>query len=182
MNIKLQRGDVILVYNRGFLSRAIRWVLDFFQKDGAKYSHVAIAVSETEVTEALWDGIRKRTFEESISNAKRIKIIRYWGLSDFQIELLELRALSKIGTNYNYYRLALQLLDNIFATNWFTRHLRLTKDLNICSTYVAWVYDKALNIKFNDVHWLSVEPDDIDDEFWKNKKDWEEVFRGERYE
>jgi hypothetical protein len=96
--------------------------------------------------------------------------------------LLELRALSKIGTNYNYYRLALQLLDNIFATNWFTRHLRLTKDLNICSTYVAWVYDKALGIRFNDVHWLSVEPDDIDDEYWKNSEDWEEVFRGERYE
>jgi uncharacterized protein YycO len=178
----LQRGDVILVYNRGFLSKAIRWVLNFFQKDGANYSHVAIAVSEKEVTEALWNGIRKRTFEESIARAKGIKIIRRKGLDDFRRELLELRALSKIGTNYNYYRLLLQLLDNVFATNWFTRHLRLTKDLNICSTYVAWVYDKGLGIRFNDVHWLSVEPDDIDDEFFKNPKDWEQIFRGQRYD
>lgn len=179
MDIKLQRGDVILMYNRGFISKAIKWILNFFQKDGAKYSHIAIAVSENEVTEALWNGIRRRTFDKSIENAKHIKIIRFKNLTDQQREWVELRAISKIGTNYNYYRLLLQLFDNIFATNWFTRHLKVNKEWHICSTYVAWVY-KALGIYFNETHWLSVEPDDIDDEVLR-KKDWEQVYRGERY-
>lgn len=179
MNVKLQRGDVILMQNKGFIGKIIRRILDFFQTDDVQYSHVALAVSEDEVAEALWSGIRRRSFEESVKKARCVKIIRFKNLTDQQREWIELRAVSKIGTNYNYYRLLLQLLDNIFATNWFTRRLKLSKEWHICSTYVAWVY-KALGIYFNRVHWLSVEPDDIDDEV-ANGTYWEQVYRGQRY-
>jgi hypothetical protein len=37
-----------------------------------------------------------------------------------------------------------------------------------------------LGIYFNEAHWLSVEPDDIDDEALKGEY-WEQVYRGERY-
>ena len=139
MNVELQCGDVILMHNKGHIGKIIRRVLRFFQNDAVQYSHVAIAVSENNVTEALWSGIRIRTLEKSIEKASAAKIIRYKHLTDEQKEWIEVRALSKVGTSYNYYRLVLQLFDNLFGTNWFTRRLRLTKDLNICSTYVAWV-------------------------------------------
>lgn len=179
MDVKLQRGDVILMQNKGFIGKIIRRILDFFQTDDVQYSHVALAVSENEVTEALWAGIRRRSLEESIKKARYVKIIRFNNLTEQQREWIELRAISKIGTNYNYYRLLLQLLDNMFATNWFTKRLKLSKEWHICSTYVAWVY-KALGIYFNEVHWLSTEPDDIDDEVSKGTY-WEQVYRGQRY-
>jgi uncharacterized protein YycO len=179
LNVKLQCGDVILMQNKGFIGKLIRRVLDFFQKDEVSFSHVAIAVSENEVAEALWSGIQRRTLEESVKKARCVKVIRFKNLDDHQKEWIELRAISKIGTNYNYYRLLLQLFDNIFHTNWFTRHLKLSKEWHICSTYVAWVY-KALGIYFNEAHWLSVEPDDIDDEA-SGGTYWEQIYRGQRY-
>jgi len=179
LDIKLQCGDVILMQNKGFLGKIIRRILDFFQSDEVRFSHIALAISEDEVAEALWSGIRRRSVEESIKKAHCVKIIRFKNLTDHQREWIEQRAVSKVGTNYNYYRLLLQLLDNMFGTNWFTRRLRLSKEWHICSTYVAWVY-KALGIYFNGVHWLSVEPDDIDDETIKGTY-WKQVYRGQRY-
>lgn len=178
----MQCGDIVLMYSRKFLSRAIIWALNFFQQDDAYYSHVAIAVNDKEVTEALSHGIRKRSFEESASGAKRYKIVRYKYLTDKQMFEIQERLLEKVNTNYNYWQIFLQLLDNMFNTNWFTRKLNFWKgELNICSSYVAWAYYKATGLKFNDVHWSSVEPDDIDDETEKNENDWEIIECYEKY-
>lgn len=179
MDIKLQRGDVILMHNKGYIGKLIVKILRFFQSDEVNYSHVAIAVSESEVTEAAWSGIIMRSFEKSIAKAQCVKVIRYKDLTENQKMWIEERALSKVGTDYNFYRLILQLFDNVFRTNWFTKTLKISNEWHICSTYVAWIY-KALGIYFNETHWFSVEPDDIDDEVLKGEY-WEQIYRGQRY-
>ena len=132
----LKCGDIILMHNRGFIGKAIHWVLNFFQSDPAKYTHVAVAISETQVAEAKLDGIILHSPYESLRDAKRYKIIRYKFLTKKAEERLKELLLSKVGTKYNYWRLGMQLLDNISGTNWFTKHLAITKEENICSTYV----------------------------------------------
>lgn len=168
----LQCGDIILMYNRGMLSKTIRWFLNFFQKDSAKFSHVAVAISEIEVADAQWNGIILHTPAAALKNAKHYKIVRYKWLTKPAEARLEELLLSKVGTRYNYWRLILQLFDNVFSTNWFTKHWAVTKNENICSTYVTWAYYKATGIRFNDCDWISVEPDDIDDEIINDPMKW----------
>jgi hypothetical protein len=152
------------MHNKSILGILTVIILRFLQKEKVKYSHVALAISETDVLEASWKGVIQQPFEKSISHASRVKIFRRRGLYDSHRERLRAKAVSQIGKHYNIWRLILQIPDNIFCTNWFTKNLSFTVDLNTCSTFVAWVYYEALNIKFNDVHWISTEPDDIDDE------------------
>ena len=168
----MQCGDIILMYNRGPLSKTIRWFLNFFQKDSAKFSHVAIAISETEIADAKWNGIILHSPFMALKDAKHYKIVRYnWLSPEAEARLKEL-LLSKVGTRYNYWRLILQLFDNVFSTNWFTKHAAITKKENICSTYVTWAYHKATGVRFNDTDWISVEPDDIDDEVTNDPMKW----------
>ena len=168
----LQCGDIILMYNRGPISKTIRWFLNFFQKDEARFSHVAIAVSDIEIADAKWNGIILHTPHAALNEAKHYKIVRYKWLTDAAEARLKELLLSKIGTRYNFWRLILQLFDNVFSTNWFTKHMGITKKENICSTYVTWAYHKATGVRFNDTDWISVEPDDIDDEVEKNPMKW----------
>ena len=169
----LKCGDIILMYNRGFISKAIHWVLNFFQSDDVKYTHVAVVISDSQIAEAKLDGIVLHTPYESLKYAKHYKIVRYKFLTERAEERLKELLLSKIGTKYNYWRLVMQLLDNIFGTNWFTKHCAITKKENICSTYVTWAYYNATGVRFNNVDWISVEPDDIDDEVTNDPMMWE---------
>jgi hypothetical protein len=50
--------------------------------------------------------------------------------------------------------------------------MAVTKDENICSTYVTWAYYKATGVRFNDIDWISTEPDDIDDEVINDPMMW----------
>jgi hypothetical protein len=160
------------MYNRGWLSKTIRWFLNSFQKDPARFSHVAIVVSKTEVADAKWNGIILHSPYEALIDAKHYKIVRYiWLSENMQARLKEL-LLSKVGTRYNYWRLIMQLFDNVFNTNWFTKNMAVTKDENICSTYVTWAYYKATGVRFNDIDWISTEPDDIDDEVINDPMMW----------
>lgn len=168
----LQCGDIILMYNRGPLSKTIRWFLNFFQKDEAEFSHVAVAVSETEVADAKWNGIVLHSPFMALKDAKHYKIVRYKFLTPQAEARLKELLLSKVGSRYNYWRLVLQLFDNTFSTNWFTKHMSITKHENICSTYVTWAYYKATGVRFNDIDWISVEPDDIDDEILNDPMMW----------
>jgi hypothetical protein len=168
----LQCGDIILTYSGGFISESIRWILDYFQKDHAKFSHCAIAVSETEVVEANWNGIVLHSPHSALKGVKHYKIVRYKFLTDGMQARLKGLLLSKVGTRYNYWRLIMQLFDNVFRTNWFTKKLSITKREEICSTYISWAYYKATGVRFNDIDWISVEPDDIDDEVINDPMMW----------
>jgi hypothetical protein len=177
--MKLEPADIIITAtDRSWLSLSILAVLNFFQKDDVRYQHVMMCVDNDICIEAL----NKITFNytrERFKDFKRYKIIRHKYLTAEQREAIVKRAKSLRGQDYGYIRLGLQLLDQVFQTNWFTKRIK-DPTYQICSSLVAWSYDVETGIRFNGINWSAVEPDDIDDESLSNEADWYTVIEWER--
>ncbi len=179
--MKILPADVILTTSKkGWLSQAILSILNFFQRDEVRFQHVMMAVDDYICIEAQ----NKITFNytrERMRDFKRYKIIRNRNLTDEDREKIVHRARSMRGHDYGYIRLFLQLLDQVFRTNWFTKRIK-DSNYQICSSLIAWAYYVETGIKFNGQKWMAVEPDDIDDESLKNEKDWYTVIEWEKHE
>ena len=176
MNIK--PADIIITTDKNSLfSKAILAVLNFFQKDEVRYQHAMLAVNEEVCIEAL----NKITFSytrDRMKDFKRFKIIRHRNLTDDQRKAIVQRAITLHGRSYGYIRLFLQLLDQTFHTNYFTRRIK-NPTYQICSSLVAWCYDVETGIRFNGLSWAAVEPDDIDDESLRSNTDFETILEWE---
>lgn len=177
--MNLLPADIIITTDKkSFLSAAILAVLNFFQADEVKYQHVMMAIDDEICIEAL----NKITFNytrERMRDFKRYKIIRHRNLTDDQRQAIVDRAKTLSGLDYGYIRLALQLFDQIFHTNYFTRRIK-DPNYQICSSLVAWCYGVETGIRFGGLSWAAVEPDDIDDESLRNLSDWQTVIEWER--
>jgi len=85
-----------------------------------------------------------------------------------------------LGNPYSIIRIILQLLDQMFNTNYFTKRIK-DPEQQVCSSLVAWCYDAVLGVRFNGVNWASCEPDDIDDESLKDDTEFETILEWEIY-
>lgn len=176
--MQLKPGDVIIVASKkGWLGTAILAVLNFAQKDEVKYHHAMLMIDDEVCIEAL-NKITCSYVRERIKSFKRYKIIRHKELTDEHRNRIAKRAKSLNGMTYGYIRLALQLLDQAFRTNWFTRRIK-DPDYQICSSLVAWAYDVETGVRFNNLSWSAVEPDDIDDESLRAGTKFEKVLEWE---
>lgn len=165
-----KNGDIILTSRNSILVRMMR----LFQSDPVIYGHALVVdIDNICALEADWR-IRATPLEKvfGIKSHKHYKIIRYKDLTDEQVKVLFKSLYSLIGKLYSVRRIFLQVLDHIFYTNWFTK-LNKSKGSQVCSSYVAWGFHVACNMKFNGVDWKSADPDDIDDETLKNPGLWE---------
>jgi len=135
--MKMLPADIIITTDKkSWLSKAILAVLNFFQEDEVKYQHVMMAVDDEICIEAL----NKITFNytrERMRDFKRYKIIRHKSLTDDQRRAIVGRARTLSGLDYGYIRLALQLFDQAFQTNYFTRRIK-DPNYQICSSLVAF--------------------------------------------
>jgi hypothetical protein len=175
----LKPADVIITTDkRSLFSKLILVTLNFFQKDQVRYQHVMMAVNNEVCVEAL-NKITYNISRDRMKDFRRYKVIRNKNITDEQREDIVKRATTLHGLNYGYIRLGLQLFDQFFQTNWFTRRIK-NPDYQICSSLVAWCYDVETGIRFNGINWSAVEPDDIDDESLRNTKDWETVIEWEK--
>ncbi len=177
--MKLLPADIIITTDKkSWFSKAILAVLNFFQKDEVKYQHVMMAVNDEICIEAL----NKITFNISrdrMKDFKRFKIIRHKDITDEQRQDIVNRAKTLIGLDYGYIRLALQLFDQAFQTNYFTRRIK-DPTYQICSSLVAWSYDVETGIRFGGINWAAVEPDDIDDESLRHNSSFKTILEWER--
>jgi len=166
-NQKLKTGDIILTSKKHspFL-KAMR----FFQKDFVLYSHTLIVKDEYFAYEAK-GRIRITNIKEVLDNCDAYLIVRKKNFTKYKKELMIRLLKDLVGRPYSYKRLFLQVLDNVFHTNKFTRLLK-SIDNQICSSLVAWVYYVLFEIKFNNKNWYSADPDDLHDELSINKNDW----------
>jgi len=179
--MKIKPADIILTADKkSWFSKAILVVLNFFQKDEVKYQHVMMAVDDELCIEAL-NKITVNISRERMRDFRRFKIIRNRNLTDQQRMDIVARALDMKGFRYGYIRLFLQLLDQTFQTDYFTKRIK-DPDYQICSSLVAWCYGVEAGIKFNGVNWAATEPDDFDDESLKNTEDWYTVVEWEKYD
>lgn len=163
-------GDVVLTFHGCLLSRAIRGVLRYFQRDGVRFSHALLVKDAFTGVEASNGLVRECDLVEEISTAVSYRVYRYvGGTMDGNADVVD-HALSHLGRPYSYWRIAMQFLDQISGTRFFTR--RLTTGRHVCSSLVAQAYQAVYAVRFNGVDWKSVEPDDIDDHCRRDAWNW----------
>jgi hypothetical protein len=168
------KGDVVLVEGRGFGAGLVKlgnwWTRIFGSKKGIQYSHIGIMISDTEIVEAIGNGVVRRDFPYK----KRYQIYRYKDLSpEAKIKLAEV-AISQIGDKYNY---------PLLISLGVLKFLRLEKIVpmssnmgKICSLVVAKCYD-AIGYRFRPSEDIElVDPADIAEDILINHKlQWERV-------
>lgn len=169
--MELRTGDIILCSKKNIIAKFMDW----FQHDPVFWGHCAIAKNSSIAWEADWR-LREILIDDILKKGC-YKIIRKKGLTEKQKEIMRKEAPLLLGQPYGIFRIFLQFLDHIFHTNNFTdKNERET--LQVCSSYVAWIYNKACEYKFNDVDWESCDPDDIDDDSLTFPDRW--IVLGER--
>jgi len=152
-----ETGDILLSSKRSIIAR----IMNLFQKDSVFWGHVLIAKDANIAWEASW--FIRETPLETILQGHHYKIFRKKDLTEEQKEIMRREATKLLGCFFGMSRIFLQLLDQIFQTRWFT-NLSGKEKSQVCSSYVAWIYDKACGYKFNNVDWRSCDPDDIEDD------------------
>jgi len=123
--------------------------INIFQNDPCIWGHVMLVKDENTAWEAYWT-LRETDIHKRLMKTKHYKIIRNKNL--------------------------IQMFDHFFGTNWFTSKAN-SKYLQVCSSYVAWVYWCACKYKFNNVPWMSCDPDDIEDDQLKHPERWEVLLK-----
>lgn len=162
----LQTGDIILTSKESI----IVWFMNLFQKDPCFWGHVLTAKDN----ETAWESnyvLKESNIEKVLKKHKYYKILRKKDLTEEQKEEILEIAPDLLGYPYGVWRIFLQMLDHIFHTNWFTR-LDDREYVQVCSSYVAWIYKKACDYTFNGVHWTSCDPDDIEDDQQLHPERW----------
>jgi len=155
---KLETGDVIFTRNMDIIAE----FMDFFQDDSCYWTHILIAKNEFVAWEASWQ-VRESNIEKVLNKSKDWKIIRFKALTESQRNIMKDSAPIILNQPYGFLRFFLQFLDQIFCTNWFTKHFD-SKYVQVCSSFGAWLYWVACEYRFNGVPWESCDPDDIEDD------------------
>jgi hypothetical protein len=166
-----QTGDIILIRTGSLYGESILYFMRVFQRDPIHYSHCLIMIDENYALDTDINKLHIVKINDILKNCKKYKVIRYNEITEEQIKKMYKVAKNLDGLSYSKKRIILQVLDNIFGTNKFTRLLKSKKD-QVCSSMVAWIYHTIVKINFNDVEWYSTDPDDIDDESLLNIKKW----------
>jgi hypothetical protein len=101
-------------------------------------------------------------------------------ITDEDRECIAKIARGKEGQNYGYIKaVVLQLFDQIFWTNFFTRTFSITNKV-YCSQMWAQIYYDVTGVLINGVQPESCEPDDWQDEVLKHPDKWVIIQKGEK--
>jgi uncharacterized protein YycO len=164
-------GDIVLANKKSL----IVWFMRIFQSDPVDWGHVLIYLGNNMFIENSFPFIRIIDIDYFKKRYEHYKWFSYKNMTtEKSNELTELFE-SKLCKPYSYTRIILQMFDHLFNTNFFTGFLK-NDDKQICSSFVAWGYNKIFGVDFNNVNWYSCDPDDIDDHC-SNNSDW--VLSGE---
>jgi hypothetical protein len=175
------KGDVVLVEGKGFGASAVKlsnwWTRLFKKKDPAiKYSHCGVMVSETEIVEALGNGVKKREFPYK----KHYMIYRKKSLNNIQRDDMNKEAHSFVNQKYSYKLIALLSVMKLFRLEEIIK-LNLPFKKKICSLVVAKCYNvPSVNYNFRPSESIIfVDPADIAEMIMVTDKDsWDLVEKG----
>lgn len=162
-------GDIIFTSKRSIIVRFMR----LFQSDPVYWGHVLVAKN----SEVAWEaGLRLQEYSipDKLKSTKHYKVARPLFLTEECQKIMIVEASKLVGNRYSFWRLFLCFLDKIFCTHWFTS-TEEREALQVCSSYVAWIYYKSCGYLFNKVHWKSCDPDDIDNDIELNTDRWQIV-------
>ena len=159
----MQKCDIILTHSRTFFGTIVRWILNFFQSDDVRYSHVLIVENSETAVEAN-KTIRHTNIEKVLKSAKRYKIVRLKEITTNQQEVILKEIYENLGNDYSYWRAFLNLIDEVGDTSWFSKGAKY----HTCSSFVSYLYEVGCQIEFNKTPWYACNPDDIDDHIIDN--------------
>lgn len=165
----LKTGDIILTSNKG----PIVFVMQMFsKKDKVNWGHVLVVNDTNSAYEATRFTIKEHILKKFFEDKKYWLIIRKKDVTDSQRPIIKSKATELLGKFYGVWRLILMLFDNIFKTHRFSCG-NTNENIQVCSSYAAWIYQYSIGYKFNNVEWMSCDPDDIEDDFELNPDRWE---------
>lgn len=155
----MKKGDIVFLQGKGFISRIVR-----FFDGGGKFSHVAIAVSDTRVIEAdIGTRVSVRPFERN--NYNIIEVVDL-GLSINKRREVVNSAMKMIGVKYDYVQLIWYGLKRLFKVKGKNR-LNNPKYV-ICSELVFIALDeigvlKELGINISHKEGIDLSPNELYD-------------------
>jgi len=164
--IKLKPGDIILGSKNAPVTKIIMW----FQSNPVRYAHCMVVCSGGKVLQSK-KTMHYLTIDEALRKYPKHTIARYRFATEEGQKVIDELAEEMIGEDYSWGRICLQVFDHIFHTNWFSGKMKDVDD-QVCSSAVAYVFDKAYGKKFSGVEWESCTPDDIDDDIKNNPDEW----------
>jgi hypothetical protein len=170
-----ETADILLTTSKTTIGRVIVWILRFFQKDQVFFNHCILVANNKFGIEAATAGIQYCDLKEKMESAEAFKLIRCKCISNAKKESIVKSTRKLVGLSYGFKRLILQLLDQMFRTDFFTCKLGDNR-CQVCSSLIAWAYYTRCKIRFNGIDWQSCEPDDIDDFSEKRPDLWEIIF------
>lgn len=148
----MQAGDILLfVGQKVFIDEAIEY------ETSSKYTHAALAISETEYVEAWWSGVRKA--ELNPNDPRKFDIYTtITPLTDLQKAEITGFALGKIGEEYNFLQLIGFPVEKLFHTD---KNVLGSTHKVICSQLVIQSYKAVGIVLLPNIEEYSVAPSDL---------------------
>jgi len=184
--LKVKEGDVVMVTDRSWLSKMIRFFTRSPGEKPSRVSHVAIVskagtVADAEIIEAAPTGIIRRPLRDHVGRpcvvyrrrfydpGEKIPAITRAKMSIFAMpDYAAARAGLMVGNVYPWWRLIAHVLDwLLFDLYLFRRVMRSSAQME-CSYLVAWSYGSSITDRPS---W-AVTPDDLDDWMAENDDVW----------
>lgn len=156
-------GDIVLTSEGGLTA----WFMRLFQRDPVRFGHVAIIETNESIIESK-GSVRRVDLHTWFGRHPTYKVVRYEGMTALEANKILDKIGEIVGEAYGTKRYLLQFLDHITFSNYFTKKFMNEKN-QICSSLIAWGFYEVINFFFNDTHWPSCDPDDIDDEAQRNE-------------
>jgi hypothetical protein len=174
---ELRPADIVLTNDAGRISRLVL-AISTLQTGTALRSHAGLYTGGR-LHEALWNGIRARPL--SVYDKTDVAVWRLRRLTPQQRANVARRFASLEGQPYGYLKLPLFVADALATfivgkdVYWFTRLCSITH-FKVCSTGIAWAFEKELGAPIFGRPWKCCSPDVIDDWCRQHPDDAELVF------
>jgi hypothetical protein len=162
--------DIILV-GKG---KPFTTIMGFFQDVLVEWGHAAI-VGPNNTVYSLETKMQFMDLDVYLLKKKQYEIHRFNFMTPEKREHM-IKVMRRFNDlSYGWTRLLLFLLNHVFGRKVFTS-LNKNKLVQVCSSFVAWLYYVEFKIKFNGQEWHIVDPDGIDDHC-SNSTEWTLVKR-----
>jgi len=133
-------GNIIFVRTENLIGKWIR------QIDGGYYNHVGIMISDDELVEATYKGVKIAKLDKYKDVEHTFGVIK--GVSESDIYSAISFAQCQVGLTYDFFQIAVLLVYYLFHINKKKQPLDIKKAY-ICSELVAEAFE-TVNINFNE--------------------------------
>lgn len=157
-------GKILGIFNK-------KWKEEFISE--VRMYHVGLIVNESQVIEQQWK-VEYAEIEKSLLSKDKYVVWRYRKLTENQATLIKSIAIDSLGETYDLKLIAGKTLTWLTGIPWFSRHIE-TPNKEICITFGAMLYFKAVGYTWERLSWSELTTDIIDDFNRSHPEDWELV-------